>query len=90
MNSLIIFDSLKLHDFKKSVHQNPAKPVRLWLFQIEDARAAMLLYQRNKKEWERSVKDQYRLKQKTKKRRSRKKQKKEDPSNWNSTGGASY
>ncbi|KAG6790300.1 hypothetical protein POTOM_006448 [Populus tomentosa] len=35
---------------------------------IEDARAAMLLYQRNKKEWEKSIRDQMRLRQKQKKR----------------------
>lgn len=36
--------------------------------QIEDARAAMLLYQRNKKEWEKSIRDQMRLRQKQNKR----------------------
>ncbi|KAK3030257.1 hypothetical protein RJ639_039840 [Escallonia herrerae] len=40
---------------------------------IEDARAAMVLYQKNKKVWERSIKDFIRLKQKQKKRKSRKK-----------------
>lgn len=35
---------------------------------IEDARAAMLLYQRNKKEWEKSIRDQMRLRQKQNKR----------------------
>lgn len=38
-------------------------------FQIEDARAAMLLYQRNRKQWERSIKDFTRLKNKQKKRK---------------------
>lgn len=40
---------------------------------IEDARAAMLLYQRHKKDWERSVKDRSRLFEKQKKRKNRKK-----------------
>ncbi|XP_021773755.1 RNA exonuclease 4-like isoform X1 [Chenopodium quinoa] len=40
---------------------------------IEDARAAMLLYQRHKKDWERSVKDRSRLMEKQKKRKNRKK-----------------
>ncbi|KAF2286074.1 hypothetical protein GH714_010175 [Hevea brasiliensis] len=42
---------------------------------IEDARAAMLLYQKNKKQWEKSIKDQMRLKQKQKKRKHKKKPK---------------
>ncbi|GLT69720.1 hypothetical protein SLA2020_418480 [Shorea laevis] len=42
---------------------------------IDDARAAMLLYQKNRKEWEKSIKDQIRLKQKQKKRKQRKKPK---------------
>lgn len=41
--------------------------------QVEDARAAMLLYQKHKKEWERSVKDRSRLVEKQKKRKNRKK-----------------
>ncbi|KAK7272561.1 hypothetical protein RJT34_29235 [Clitoria ternatea] len=56
---------------------------------IEDARAAMLLYQRNRKEWERSVKDQFRFKQKQKKRKQKKKQKNEDASNANDVGNGS-
>lgn len=40
---------------------------------IEDARAAMLLYQRHKKDWERSVKDRSRLFEKQKKRKNGKK-----------------
>lgn len=40
--------------------------------QIEDARAAMMLYQRHKKEWERNVKDRSRLMEKQKKRKKRK------------------
>lgn len=43
---------------------------------VEDARAAMLLYQRNRKQWERSVKDMLRLKEKQKKRKPKKKLKK--------------
>ncbi|KAL0353801.1 UNVERIFIED_CONTAM: RNA exonuclease 4 [Sesamum angustifolium] len=39
---------------------------------IEDARAAMLLYQRNRKQWERSIKDFTRLKEKQKKRKPKK------------------
>ncbi|KAL2331389.1 hypothetical protein Fmac_018970 [Flemingia macrophylla] len=50
---------------------------------IEDACAAMLLYQRNKKEWEKSIKDQFRLKQKQRKSKQKKKQKNEDGSNAN-------
>lgn len=45
------------------------------LFQIEDARAAMMLYQKNRKEWEKKLKDQIRLKQKQKKRKHKKKSK---------------
>lgn len=40
---------------------------------VEDARAAMLLYQKNRKQWERSVKDIMRLQAKQKKRKPRKK-----------------
>ncbi|XP_050215607.1 RNA exonuclease 4 [Mercurialis annua] len=50
---------------------------------IEDARAAMLLYQRNKKEWERSLKDRIRLKQKQKKRKPKKKPKEVDAPDGN-------
>ncbi|RDX69977.1 RNA exonuclease 4 [Mucuna pruriens] len=51
---------------------------------VEDARAAMLLYQRNKKEWEKSMKDQFRFKQKQRKSKQKKKHKKnEDASNGN-------
>lgn len=39
---------------------------------IEDARAAMLLYQKNKKQWERSMKDRIRFTQKMKKRKHKK------------------
>ncbi|EEF44005.1 RNA exonuclease 4 isoform X2 [Ricinus communis] len=42
---------------------------------IEDARATMLLYQKNKKEWEKSVKNQIRLKEKQKKRKQKRKPK---------------
>ncbi|OMO74906.1 hypothetical protein CCACVL1_16418 [Corchorus capsularis] len=42
---------------------------------IDDARAAMLLYQKNRKGWEKTVKDQKRLKEKQKKRKQRKKPK---------------
>lgn len=42
---------------------------------VDDARAAMLLYSKHRKEWERSVKDQLRLKEKQKKRKQRKKPK---------------
>ena len=42
---------------------------------MDDARAAMLLYQKNRKEWEKSVKGQIRLKEKQKKRKQRKKPK---------------
>ncbi|BAT92613.1 RNA exonuclease 4-like [Vigna umbellata] len=50
---------------------------------IEDARAAMLLYQRHKKEWEKSIKDQFRLKQKQRKSKQKKKHKIEEASNAN-------
>ena len=53
----------------------------IWLeawFQIEDARAAMVLYQKNIKEWEKLIKDQIRLKQKQKKRKQKKKTKQGD------------
>ncbi|KAL8144958.1 RNA exonuclease 4 [Apium graveolens] len=39
---------------------------------IEDARAAMLLYQKNRKQWERSMKDRIRFTQKMKKRKQKK------------------
>ncbi|KAI4333617.1 hypothetical protein L6164_018401 [Bauhinia variegata] len=55
---------------------------------IEDARAAMLLYQRNREVWEKSVNDQFRLKQKQKKRKPKKKRRMEDSSNVNHTGDA--
>ncbi|KAI3457407.1 hypothetical protein Pfo_014070 [Paulownia fortunei] len=42
---------------------------------IEDARAAMLLYWKNRKQWERSIKDFARLKEKQKKRKNKKKSK---------------
>ncbi|GMY31931.1 RNA exonuclease 4 [Fagus crenata] len=45
---------------------------------IDDARAAMLLYQKNRKVWEKNVKDQRRLKQKQKKRKPKKKAKQGD------------
>ncbi|KAB1216552.1 RNA exonuclease 4 [Morella rubra] len=45
---------------------------------IQDARAAMLLYQKNRKEWEKSAKDQVRLKKKQKKRKPKKKAKQGD------------
>lgn len=48
------------------------------LFQIDDARAAMLLYMKNRKQWEKSVKDQTRLEQKQKKRKPKKKPKLKD------------
>lgn len=44
-----------------------------WEFQIEDARAAMLLYQKNRKQWEKVVKDSIRLQKKQKQRKHRKK-----------------
>ncbi|QCE10008.1 RNA exonuclease 4 [Vigna unguiculata] len=50
---------------------------------IEDARAAMLLYQRHKKDWEKSIKDQFRFKQKQRKSKQKKKHKIEDASNAN-------
>lgn len=56
------------------------------LFQIEDARAAMMLYQKNRKQWEKSIKDQFRIKKKQGKRKQKKKQKNEDASNVNQAG----
>ncbi|CAL0310173.1 unnamed protein product [Lupinus luteus] len=53
---------------------------------IEDARAAMMLYQRNRKEWEKSVKDQVRNKKKQGKRKQKKKPKNEDASNVSQDG----
>ncbi|KAJ4726383.1 RNA exonuclease 4-like [Melia azedarach] len=50
---------------------------------IDDARAAMLLYMKNRKRWERSVKDQMRLEQKQKKRKHKKKPKLKDSSSIN-------
>ncbi|KAK4439149.1 RNA exonuclease 4 [Sesamum alatum] len=45
---------------------------------IEDARAAMLLYQKHRKQWERSIKDFTRLKEKQKKRKPKKRQVEKD------------
>jgi RNA exonuclease 4 len=42
---------------------------------IDDARAAMMLYQKNRKEWEKTVKDQTRMWLKQKKRKPKKKAK---------------
>lgn len=56
------------------------------LLQIQDARAAMLLYQRNRKEWEKSIKDQSRIKQKQMKRKQKKKHKNENASDSNHSG----
>ncbi|XP_010260376.1 PREDICTED: RNA exonuclease 4 isoform X2 [Nelumbo nucifera] len=52
---------------------------------IEDARAAMLLYQKNKKEWEKSIKDHLRLKKKQKNRKQKKKQKQGDGADLNNS-----
>ena len=54
---------------------NLFKLICILIFQVDDSRAAMLLYQKNRKEWEKSVKDQIRLKEKQKKRKPRKKPK---------------
>ncbi|KAE9590604.1 hypothetical protein Lal_00023257 [Lupinus albus] len=53
---------------------------------VEDARAAMMLYQRNRKEWEKSIKDQVRNKKKQGKRKPKKKPKNEDASNVSQDG----
>ncbi|KAK7244222.1 hypothetical protein RIF29_39041 [Crotalaria pallida] len=53
---------------------------------IEDARAAMMLYQRNRKEWEKNIKDHIRNKKKQGKWKLKKKQKNEDASNANQAG----
>jgi len=39
------------------------------LFQIDDARAAMMLYQKNRKEWEKSIKGNFRKQKKRKKKK---------------------
>ncbi|WKA12051.1 hypothetical protein VitviT2T_029480 [Vitis vinifera] len=56
---------------------------------VEDARAAMLLYQRNRKQWEKNIKDQIRLRQKQKKRKQKKKPKRRDASDVNHAATAS-
>ncbi|XP_057963756.1 uncharacterized protein LOC131154924 isoform X2 [Malania oleifera] len=56
---------------------------------IEDARAAMLLYQKNRKQWEKSVKDHTRLKQKQKKRKPKRKPAERDASNAHHAQNAS-
>uniref|UniRef100_A0A5B7A522 RNA exonuclease 4 n=1 Tax=Davidia involucrata TaxID=16924 RepID=A0A5B7A522_DAVIN len=56
---------------------------------IEDARAAMLLYQKNKKQWEKSIKDFIRLKEKQKRRKQKKKPEEIEASNANHTAIAS-
>ncbi|KAL5738137.1 hypothetical protein ACOSP7_030898 [Xanthoceras sorbifolium] len=50
---------------------------------IQDARAAMLLYMKMRKQWEKSAKDQIRFEQKQKKRKPKKKQKEKDALNLN-------
>lgn len=42
------------------------------LLQIEDARAAMLIYNKHKKAWEKNMKEQFRFKKKLKKRGKKK------------------
>lgn len=54
--------------------------------QIDDGRAAMMLYQKHRKAWEKNVKDQIRLRQKQKKRKNKKKKQKHDGSNELSAG----
>ncbi|RVW42913.1 RNA exonuclease 4 [Vitis vinifera] len=56
---------------------------------VEDARAAMLLYQRNRKQWEKNIKDQIRMRQKQKKRKQKKKPKRRDASDVNHAATAS-
>ncbi|KAK4344067.1 hypothetical protein RND71_037161 [Anisodus tanguticus] len=47
--------------------------IHLHILQIEDARAAMMLCLKHRKEWEKSIKDFARLKEKQKKRKPKKK-----------------
>ncbi|XP_059661474.1 uncharacterized protein LOC132307668 [Cornus florida] len=56
---------------------------------IEDARAAMLLYEKNKKQWEKSVKDFTRLMQKQKKRKPKRKPKEKEGLNTNHAAATS-
>ncbi|TXG66832.1 hypothetical protein EZV62_008107 [Acer yangbiense] len=56
---------------------------------IQDSRAAMLLYMRNSKQWEKSVKDQIRRELKQKKRKPKKKPKEKDALNLNRASAAS-
>jgi RNA exonuclease 4 len=51
------------------------KSITILQWQIDDARAAMMLYQKNRKEWEKTVKDQTRMWLKQKKRKPKKKAK---------------
>ncbi|KAJ0045452.1 hypothetical protein Pint_04661 [Pistacia integerrima] len=48
---------------------------------VEDARAAMMLYLKNRKQWEKSTKDQIRLQQKQMKRKPKRKPKKKEAVN---------
>ncbi|GMH14356.1 hypothetical protein Nepgr_016197 [Nepenthes gracilis] len=50
---------------------------------IEDARAVMMLYQRHKREWDRSIKDRFKLQEKQKRRRLKKRRKKNEPADVN-------
>ncbi|CAL1370183.1 unnamed protein product [Linum trigynum] len=56
---------------------------------IEDARATMLLYQKNRKEWEKFAKYQTRLKQKQQKHKQKRKPKETDVSNAHDASAAS-
>lgn len=69
---------LKLWNYFRTFNYLSKKKKLILLVQIQDARAAMLLYQKNRKEWEKSAKDQMRLKLKQKKRKPKKKAKQGD------------
>ena len=51
--------------------------IRTLFTQIEDARAAMMLYMKKKREWEKNVKDLVKMKLKQKKRKPKKHKKEE-------------
>lgn len=50
------------------------------MLQVEDARAAMMLYLKNSKRWEKSIKNQIKLQQKQRKRKPKRKPRQKDAS----------
>ncbi|CAI0401012.1 unnamed protein product [Linum tenue] len=83
------FKALLLNHPKKDLRDSSEYPPFLKYSRIEDARATMLLYQKNRKEWEKFAKYQTRLKQKQQKHKQKKKPKETDVSNAHDASAAS-